>query len=316
VYGWRSAPPSTPTGVRQEPRGDEQGIWAVNPTRPDDPNGQIQLSIERGTPLAWSSDGSKLLIQSYEPPKSSVPPRLFVLNANGSETTLATSDAWCSSGSSYCGSGGSLSPDGAQVIYSAPSEDNWRSSIYVVDAQGGSPRVLLAGGRRCCLSNGKSNRSWLSNPTYSPDGTQIAYFDHLLDSGSQLRVMNADGTDVRILLEGTGYHMYNLAWSPDGEQIAFGGGYRDSGGVFVISAHGSAPALVFPGGADPYWSPDGTRIAYRIPPQSGVADCLSCVLGTLEIAALDGTHVLRFDSAEPGPWNPLPLQGQGAASQR
>ncbi len=95
--------------------------------------------------MAWSSDGSKLLIQSYEPPKSSVPPRLFVLNADGTETTLATSDAWCSSGSSYCGSGGSFSPDGAQVIYAAPSEDNWRSSIYVVDAQGGTPRVLLAG---------------------------------------------------------------------------------------------------------------------------------------------------------------------------
>ena len=305
AYGWRSAHPSTPTGARQEPRGDRQGIWAVDPSHLGDPGNRIQLSTQRGTPLDWSSDGSKLLIQSYEPPKSSVPPRLFVLNADGTETTLATSDAWCSSGSSYCGSGGSFSPDGAQVIYAAPSEDNWRSSIYVVDAQGGSPRVLFAGDRRCCLSNGESNRSWLSNPTYSPDGTQIAYFDHLLDGGSQLRVMNADGTDVHVLLEGTGYHMYNLAWSPHGEQLAFGGGYRGSAGVFVVGADGSGPTLVVPGGADPYWSPDGTRIAYRIPPPSALADCLSCGLGTLEIAALDGTHVQRFGSAEPGPWNPL-----------
>jgi len=304
AYGWRSSQPSTPTGERQEPRGDRQGIWAVDPWHPGDPGNRIQLSTQRGTPLAWSGDGSSLLIQSYEPPKSSVPPRLFVLNADGTETTLATSDAWCS-GSSYCGSGGSFSPDGAQVIYAAPSEDDWRSSIYAVDAQGGSARVLLSGDRRCCPSNGESNRSWLSNPTYSPDGTQIAYFDHLLDSGSQLRVMNADGTDVRVLLEGTGYHMYNLAWSPDGEQIAFGGGYRGSAGVFVVGADGSGPTLVVPGGADPYWSPDGTRIAYRIPPRSALADCLSCGLGTLEIAALDGTHVQRFGSAEPGPWNPL-----------
>lgn len=306
VYSWRSAQPSTPTGVRQEPRGDRQGIWAVDPSHPGDPGNRIQLSTQRGTPLDWSKDSSKLLIQSYEPPKSSVPPRLFVLNADGTETTLATSDAWCSSGSSYCGSGGSLSPDGAQVVYAAPSEDNWRSSIYVVDAQGGSPRVLLAGDRRCCLWGGESNRSWLSNPTYSPDGTQIAYFDHLLDSGSQLRVMNADGTNVRVLLQGTGYRTYNLAWSPDGEQLTFGGGYHgSSGGVVVVGADGSGPTLVIPGGADPYWSPDGTRIAYRIPPNGALADCLPCVLGTLEIAALDGTHVQRFGSAEPGPWNPL-----------
>jgi hypothetical protein len=305
AYGWRSAQPSTPMGERQEPRGDRQGIWAVDPSDPGDPGNRIQLSTERGTPLAWSSDGSKLLIQSYEPPKSSEPLRLFVLNADGTETTLATSDTWCSIGSSYCGTGGSFSPDGARVIYAAPSEDNGRSSIYVVDAQGGSPRVLLSGDHRCCLSNGKSSGSWLSNPTYSPDGTQIAYFDHLLDSGSQLRVMNADGTGVRVLLEGTGYHMYNLAWSPDGKQIAFGGGYQGSAGVFVVDAYGSGPALVIRGGADPYWSPDGTRIAYRVPPPRLPADCLSCSLGTLEIAALDGTHVERFGSAEPGPWNPL-----------
>ena len=42
--------------------GDQDGIWAVDPTRPDDPNSQIQLSTETGAPLAWSSDGSKLLI--------------------------------------------------------------------------------------------------------------------------------------------------------------------------------------------------------------------------------------------------------------
>ena len=28
-------------------------------------------------------------------------------------------------------------------------------------------------------------------------------------------------------------------------------------------------------------------------------------LGTLEIAALDGTHVQEFGYGEPGPWNPL-----------
>jgi len=289
--------------------GDKAGVWAVDPTHPGDPNDQIQLSTERGTPLAWSNDGSKLLIQSWVRPRSTAPARLYVLNADGTETTLTTGNDWCSDGSSHCGSGGSLSPDGSQVIYAAPSEDTWRSSINVVDTDGGTPRVLLAAGRRLFPYTGRSHGTWLSNPTYSPDGTQIAYFDHILDSGAQLRVMNADGSGVRILLHRAGlppaggYHIYNLAWSPDGERLAWGG----ATGIFVVGADGSGLTLAVPRGAYPYWSPDGTRIAY-------LND------GTLEIAAPDGTHVQPIDYAQPGPWNPLvqpePDVTEAAASER
>ena len=276
--------------------GDDRGIWAVNPSRPGDSNDQIQLSTKRGTPLAWSSDGSKLLILSWVRPRSTMPSRLYVLNPDGTETTLTTiSRRFAPSGFLMRGSvsGGSFSADGSQVVYATTPEDTWRTSIYVVDTQGGTPRVLLAAGRRSAF-RGRGHGTWLSNPTYSPDGTQIAYFDHILDSGAQLRVMNADGTGVRVLLHraglppATGYHIYNLAWSPDGQRLAWGG----TTGIFVVGADGSGLTLAIPRGAYPYWSPDGTRIAYLID-------------GRLEIAAPDGTHVQAFDYAQPGPWNPL-----------
>jgi Tol biopolymer transport system component len=290
--------------------GNRQGIWAVDPSRPDDPNSQIQLSTEIGTPLAWSTDGSKLLILSYERPGSPVPNRLYVLNADATETTLTT-------GCSYCIRGGSFSLDGSQVIYASPEGGGLpgtvvgsgvgRTSIYVVDAQGGTPRVLLAAGRRVLPSTGRMHGTWLSDPTYSPDGTQIAYFDHLLDNSSQLRVMNADGSGSRVLLDpaglgkATGYHIYNLTWSPDGERLAWGG----ASGIFVVGADGSGLSLAIPDAGYPYWSPDGTRIAYRIYQGGRPNACPSCEIGTLEIAAPDGTHVQEFPSADPGPWNPL-----------
>ena len=302
--------------------GDDNGIWAVDPTRPNDPDSQIRLSGERGTPLAWSSDGSKLLIlrQNIDPSR---PVRLFVLNADGTETRLTTSENYVLGGGwSSPDIGGSFSPDGSQVTFAN------KSSVYVVDAQGGTPRVLRTASRRWFSVNGRRVRALAYNPTYSADGTQIAYFDGAGTSREgpvhQLRVMNADGSGTRVLVDNLlADRVYNLAWSPDGERLAFGLGSK---GIYVVGADGSGLTLAIPHGAFPYWSPDGTRIAFAdlnavISPQRPCADprCYAS-LGTLEIAAPDGTHVQEFPSAEPGPWNPLvqpepEVAGVPAASQ-
>jgi Tol biopolymer transport system component len=55
--------------------------------------------------------------------------------------------------------------------------------------------------------------------SYSPDGSQIAYFNGMGD----LYLMNADGSDQRLLSENTGEGIREAApkWSPDGLKIAF-----------------------------------------------------------------------------------------------
>jgi hypothetical protein len=315
--------PPKPRGIFSEVGGwivygDRDGIWAVDPTRPDDPNNRIQLSTERGTPLAWSSDGSKLLIVRPEQDRYLVPRRLFVLNADGTETLLTTSKTYLLGGGwSPPDIGGSFSPDGSQVVY-AKQTGYSTSAIYLVDTEGGKPRVLQTGSRRWFSVNGRRVRALPYNPTFSPDGTQIAYFDGAGVSGEgivhQLRVMNADGSGGRVLFASQeALRVYNLAWSPDGERLAFG---LDKG-IYVVGADGSGLTLAIPDGAYPYWSPDGTRIAYvAVPgfertPDGWAVTSIAGSLGTLEIAALDGTHVLEFGHAKPGPWNPLPLSASG-----
>jgi Tol biopolymer transport system component len=255
------------------------GIFAVDPTRPNDPKNRILVSERSGEPLGWSSDGSRLLIRRevYDANRDPVADLdLFVLNPDGTETRLTKDRDWTT---------GSISPDGSQVVYAA----GFDGHMYTVDTEGGEPRLLLASARL------------LYSPTFSPDGTQIAYFDGGGDNSHSLRVMNADGSGVRVLFDQAPAevgHVYNLIWSPDGSRLAFS---AQEGGIWIVGVDGSGLTKVIPDGVNVYWSPDGSRISYQS------ADALSGALGALEIATVDGTHAQEFGYGGSGPWNPLPL---------
>jgi Tol biopolymer transport system component len=266
---------------------DVLGIWAVDPTRPDgDLSDRIQLLDRPAVPLDWSDDGTKLLMWEWEGKRS----RFFLLNADGSETTVLRPRPGIA--------GASLSPDGSQMVYA-----RWESGMYVVGTDGGRPRLLQKSGRR----QRYGSEVWptgFSAPAFSPDGTKIAYADGMGDWGNGLRIMNADGSHVRVLTESdqefVGAHPPPPAWSPDGSQLAFSGG----DGIWVIGADGSGLRKLIPGGVNPSWSPDGSRIAYQSGDESG--------WGPLRIAdADDGRNVRKFTYGGSGPWNPL-----GAASSQ
>ena len=259
--------------------GNDEGVWAVNPagSRPPD---LVQLSERPGEPVAWSADGSKLLISRQVP--SATYQRgfgldLYVLSADGTETRLTKGRDWGT---------GSISPDGSKVIYdvttwSANEGEEWQSGIYVVDTGGGEPRLLLASGLQDYPDG--TFRTALFRPTFSPDGTQIAYIDGMGDWGNTIRVMNADGSDVRVLIDWSTLppppaedvaevHGSTLAWSPDGQRLTFNG----DGGTWIVGVNGDGLTklpvgdpdgfalpreVVWVGGAQ--WSPTGERLVFR-----------------------------------------------------
>lgn len=280
--------------------GNRQGIWALDPSHSGDRESQVQLSSVGGIPLAWSNDGSELLIsrgwwllslrqrrRGEELPASRR--GLFVLHADGTETHLIREEV----------SGASFGRDGTTVVF-APSLElptHLDPGIYRIAADGGVATELLASSRRYIPEQQRTFRAGVYFPTFSPDGTQIAYFDGFGDNSHSLRVVNAEGGDLHVLIDNIeAYRMSNLVWSPDGTRLAFG---RVPDGIYTIGVDGSGLTLVIPGGAYPHWSPDGSRILYQ-------EQDYSSPLGTLLISADDGTHVVEFHRrGSGGPWNPL-----------
>src|SRR6266508_2527713 len=140
----------------------------------------------------------------------------------------------------------SLSPDGRFIAYR--SEPNDYPELWVMNADGtGQHRLTRDGGF----------------PTWSPDGSMIAYAPGGGPSGrSAIAVMNADGSGQR-RLPPTDYGEYP-SWSPDGKRIAFNSNLSGEPLMYIVDVNGSRVvdlSKVGEGG-QVAWSPDGRSILF------------------------------------------------------
>jgi len=107
------------------------------------------------------------------------------------------------------------------------------------------------------------------DPTWSPDGSRIAYRHQARDNETpEIFVMDADGSDQRNLTRND-VADWGPAWSPDGSSIAFNSA-MGTGGVgllgYAVSPSGSRPHRLSGHFIEyPAWSPDGSRIAFMAP---------------------------------------------------
>jgi hypothetical protein len=116
------------------------GIMAVDPANPSLP---LVIGLSEGAePIAWSPDGTALLLRSgVGLQKSTYPLDLTILHADGARTGLVHDDG--RRGSPPFATWGSFSPDGRRVAYACCGSSR---GPFVIEADGGEPRAL---GDRC-----------------------------------------------------------------------------------------------------------------------------------------------------------------------
>lgn len=144
-----------------------------------------------------------------------------------------------------------------QVPEGAASQETNAAIAFVRESGARGIWIVESGGEERRLTRGEDYR-----PSWSPDGKRIA-FQRFDGGGSDLYVMDADGSRVRALTRRGGY--YHPAWSPDGTQIACGRVGKGKGEILVIDADGSNQVQLTHNGWEethPEWSPDGSTIAF------------------------------------------------------
>jgi Tol biopolymer transport system component len=122
-----------------------------------------------------------------------------------------------------------------------------KSNIYIKDPFESKPRWIDEG----------------EYPTWSPDGSRLAYCTTIGTNFGQIRVVNADGKGKHQLT-----HLKTGAclpeWSPDGKEIAITLFEGTSTSLAIVDENGTLLRGLGPG-SEAHWSPDGKQLLFLRP---------------------------------------------------
>ena len=172
---------------------------------------------------------------------------------------------------------GQMSPDGRSLVFGSLNQ------LWIMDLPNGEPRPLLNG------ANGRYQ------PTFSPDGSSIAFVSWHATEGGHLWRVPTTGGEPRRLSTHPAYYA-NPVWSPDGSKIAYlredpaadrNRNTNNQGIIEWVPSTGGASQQVVSAPSDNVltFTADGSRITY--------ADA-----GTLVSVRLDGTDRRELATVE------------------
>jgi Tol biopolymer transport system component len=179
--------------------GSQNGIHTI---RSSDGGGLTQITSNPGgddSPGDWSPNGKRIVFQRFDPNGNSE--GLFIVNTNGTELKQITPP-----GFEDLSSTGDWSPQGNEIVFSVHVTPDVHSSIWAVHTDGtGLREINVQPASACGGANADPNAQGCNEPTWSPDGMQIAFArSHSNDVDGEIYTVNLDGTGLTQVTDAPG----------------------------------------------------------------------------------------------------------------
>ncbi|HKQ97059.1 MAG TPA: S9 family peptidase [Candidatus Polarisedimenticolia bacterium] len=230
------------------PEGVQQFAW-----RPD--GGAIAYVTEDEpadrAALTRGEDAFEVGNSDYMAMAAARPSHIWLIGAEGGEAKRLTSGAWslpANEPPSSPSSPLSWSPDGKSIAFVRQEKphfgDSDRTAVMVLDVASGATRPVTG------------RTEFESMPTYSPDGTKIAFWyprDGDPNQVNEIQIAPAAGGEGKSITRGIDRCLYQSRFMPDGRSILTGGNDGGRVSLWLQPLEGAARKLSL-GPVNPAWS--------------------------------------------------------------